>query len=161
MPFPSRAVCLLVLTLACADSGDAPPDAPGTAPSDVATSYAPELGVDLDAMRRTDSGLRVQDVREGTGDAVANGRTAVVHYTGWLPDGTQFDSSRDRNEPFPVDVGAGRVIDGWEEGLVGMKAGGVRRLVIPPHLAYGATGAGGVIPPDATLVFEVELLEIR
>ncbi|HMM55205.1 MAG TPA: FKBP-type peptidyl-prolyl cis-trans isomerase [Candidatus Desulfobacillus sp.] len=108
----------------------------------------------------TPSGLIYEDVEEGGGEAAASGRTVSVHYTGWLADGTKFDSSKDRNEPFAFPLGAGHVIRGWDEGVQGMRAGGVRRLTIPPELGYGSRGAGGVIPPDATLVFEVELLEI-
>ncbi len=109
----------------------------------------------------TDSGLKYEDLAAGEGTAAAAGDTVVVHYTGWLTDGTQFDSSLDRREPFSFPLGGGRVIRGWDEGVAGMKVGGRRRLTIPPQLGYGAAGAGGVIPPNATLVFEVELLEIR
>ncbi len=108
----------------------------------------------------TASGLIIEDITEGTGDAAAAGRMVSVHYTGWLTDGTKFDSSKDRNEPFGFALGARHVIAGWDEGVQGMKVGGVRKLTIPPQLGYGARGAGGVIPPNATLVFEVELLEI-
>ena len=108
----------------------------------------------------TPSGLIYDDITVGSGDAAALGQTVSVHYTGWLTDGTKFDSSKDRNEPFEFPLGAGYVIRGWDEGVQGMKAGGVRKLTIPPELGYGARGAGGVIPPNATLVFEVELLEI-
>ncbi len=124
------------------------------------TTYAPELDVHLDQMERTESGMYYEVVKEGTGETVAAGQTAVVHYTGWLPNGTQFDSSRGR-EPFSFPVGAGQVIAGWDQAVAGMAVGEQRLLVIPPDLGYGATGAGDVIPPDATLVFEVELLEIR
>ena len=124
------------------------------------TTYAPELDVHLDRMTRTESGLYYEVVKPGAGATVAPGQTAVVNYTGWLPDGTQFDSSRGR-EPFSFPVGAGQVIAGWDEAVAGMAVGEQRLLVIPPALGYGATGAGDVIPPDATLVFEVELLEIR
>jgi FKBP-type peptidyl-prolyl cis-trans isomerase FkpA len=109
----------------------------------------------------TDSGLKFEDTTVGSGAAAAPGQTVSVHYTGWLENGTKFDSSKDRDEPFEFKLGAGRVIRGWDEGVAGMKVGGVRRLTIPPQLAYGDRGAGGVIPPKATLVFEVELLAIR
>jgi FKBP-type peptidyl-prolyl cis-trans isomerase FkpA len=109
----------------------------------------------------TDSGLKYEDISEGTGAVAAAGQRVVVHYTGWLTDGRKFDSSRDRDEPFEFALGRGQVIRGWDEGVAGMKVGGARRLTIPPQLGYGARGAGGVIPPNATLVFEVELLEVR
>ena len=89
------------------------------------------------------------------------GETAFVHYTGWLEDGTKFDSSVDRGDPFSFRLGAGRVIKGWDEGVVGMKIGTKRKLIIPPHLGYGRRGAGRIIPPNATLIFEVELLDLR
>ncbi|MGF1537626.1 MAG: FKBP-type peptidyl-prolyl cis-trans isomerase [Elainellaceae cyanobacterium] len=108
----------------------------------------------------TDSGLQYIDEVEGTGAQPQPGQTVVVHYTGMLEDGTKFDSSRDRNRPFSFRLGAGRVIRGWDEGIATMKVGGQRRLIIPPELGYGARGAGGVIPPNATLVFDVELLRI-
>lgn len=109
----------------------------------------------------TSSGLIYEDLSEGEGDAAQVGKLVSVHYTGWLTDGTKFDSSKDRNDPFDFPLGAGHVIGGWDEGVQGMKVGGSRKLTIPPQLGYGARGAGGVIPPNATLVFEVELLEIR
>ena len=109
----------------------------------------------------THSGLRYQDLKSGSGEvATGRGQTVIVHYTGWLEDETRFDSSRDRNEPFSFPMECGYVIPGWDEGVKGMRVGGIRRLVIPPELAYGAQGAGGVIPPNATLIFEIELLEI-
>jgi FKBP-type peptidyl-prolyl cis-trans isomerase FkpA len=108
----------------------------------------------------TDSGLKYEDVKVGDGATATAGQTVSVHYTGWLVDGTKFDSSRDRNDPFRFPLGGGRVIRGWDEGVQGMQVGGTRKLTLPPHLGYGAAGAGGVIPPNATLVFEVELLEI-
>jgi len=149
------------------DSAPEPADSDTTAlapaeppPAAIATTYAPELEVDLAAMEETSSGLRYEILSEGSGEVVEPGDTAVVHYTGWLPDGTQFDSSRDRGEPFPFPVGAGRVIAGWDEGVAGMAVGERRKLVIPPDLAYGPMGQGP-IPPNATLVFDVELLEVR
>jgi peptidylprolyl isomerase len=112
----------------------------------------------------TASGLQIIEVKEGTG-ASAAGKTATVHYTGWLyangQKGAKFDSSVDRNEPFSFPVGQGRVIKGWDEGVAGMKVGGKRTLIIPPALGYGARGAGGVIPPNATLMFDVELLAVK
>ena len=108
----------------------------------------------------TPSGLQYTDSAEGDGDAAEAGNRVSVHYTGWLTDGTKFDSSLDHNQPFAFNLGAGQVIAGWDEGVCGMKAGGKRKLTIPSDLGYGAAGAGSVIPPDATLVFEVELLEV-
>ncbi|MFN2309048.1 MAG: FKBP-type peptidyl-prolyl cis-trans isomerase [Gammaproteobacteria bacterium] len=109
----------------------------------------------------TASGLRYQDLETGTGaEATGRGQTVIVHYTGWLEDGTQFDSSVDRNDPFSFPLDCGYVIKGWDEGVKGMRVGGARRLTVPPELGYGAHGAGGIIPPNATLIFEVRLLEI-
>lgn len=108
----------------------------------------------------TPSGLIIEEVLVGEGDAAAAGQNVTVHYTGWLTDGKKFDSSKDRDDPFAFPLAGGRVIKGWDEGVQGMKVGGTRKLTIPPALGYGARGAGGVIPPDATLVFEVELLAI-
>ena len=108
----------------------------------------------------TDSGLKYDDTVIGDGATALKGQTVSVHYTGWLTDGEKFDSSKDRSDPFQFALGAGRVIRGWDEGVQGMKVGGTRRLTIPPQLGYGAQGAGGVIPPNATLVFEVDLLAI-
>ncbi len=109
----------------------------------------------------TDSGLKYEDTIDGDGDTAEAGQMVTVHYTGWLTDGNKFDSSKDRNDPFKFKLGAGNVIRGWDEGVVGMKIGGTRKLTIPANLGYGAQGAGGVIPPNATLVFEVELLGIN
>jgi FKBP-type peptidyl-prolyl cis-trans isomerase FkpA len=108
----------------------------------------------------TASGLQYEDITEGSGEQASAGQMVSVHYTGWLTDGQKFDSSKDRNQPFEFTLGAGMVIKGWDEGVQGMKVGGVRRLTIPAQLGYGARGAGGVIPPNATLVFEVELLGV-
>jgi peptidylprolyl isomerase len=109
----------------------------------------------------TKSGLKYVDQQEGTGKEAKAGDTVSVHYTGTLKDGKKFDSSRDRGQPFEFPLGAGRVIKGWDEGVAGMKVGGKRKLIIPPELGYGARGAGGVIPPNAELTFEVELLGIK
>jgi FKBP-type peptidyl-prolyl cis-trans isomerase FkpA len=108
----------------------------------------------------TATGLVIEDLTVGTGEAAAAGRSVTVHYTGWLTDGTKFDSSKDRGDPFVFPLGARHVIAGWDEGVQGMRVGGVRKLTIPAALGYGARGAGGVIPPNATLVFEVELLGV-
>lgn len=114
---------------------------------------------------KTDSGLQYRDIKEGEGKKVAAGTTCVMHYTGWLwvdgAKGKKFDSSKDHGRPFDFPLGAGRVIKGWDEGVVGMKVGGKRELLIPPDLGYGRRGAGGVIPPNATLFFEVELVGTR
>ena len=108
----------------------------------------------------TASGLVIEDLEVGNGATAAAGKRVSVHYTGWLTDGRKFDSSKDRNDPFDFPLGAGHVIRGWDEGVQGMQEGGKRKLMIPPELGYGARGAGGVIPPNATLVFEVELLKV-
>jgi len=116
----------------------------------------------------TPNDLQKIEVKQGTGTEATSGKAVVVHYTGWLYDttkpnshGAKFDSSRDRNEPFGFVLGAGRVIKGWDDGVAGMKVGGQRTLVIPRQMGYGARGAGGVIPPNATLIFDVELLEVK
>jgi FKBP-type peptidyl-prolyl cis-trans isomerase FkpA len=106
------------------------------------------------------TGLIVEEVVVGQGAPAASGQQVKVHYTGWLTDGTKFDSSKDRGDPFVFPLGEGQVIKGWDEGVQGMKVGGTRKLTIPPALGYGSRGAGGVIPPNATLVFEVELLGV-
>ena len=110
---------------------------------------------------KTPSGLVIEDLVVGDGDAASAGQRVSVHYTGWLTNGSKFDSSKDRGQPFTFSLGRGEVIRGWDEGVTGMKVGGKRKLTIPPDLGYGARGAGGVIPPNATLLFEVELLAVR
>lgn len=109
---------------------------------------------------RTPSGLVIEDLVVGDGAVASAGQRVTVHYTGWLTDGKKFDSSKDRRDPFVFPLGRGQVIKGWDEGVAGMKVGGKRKLTIPPSLGYGARGAGGVIPPNATLLFEVELLNV-
>ncbi len=116
-------------------------------------------------MTTTASGLKIEDTKVGTGATAEAGHTCVMHYTGWLYEngatGKKFDSSLDRGQPFEFPLGRGRVIKGWDEGVAGMKVGGKRTLIIPPDLGYGARGAGGVIPPNATLMFDVELLAVK
>lgn len=130
------------------------------APAVTNTDITPSAVNNATATRTTSSGLKIQDLVVGTGAVAKSGENVTVHYRGTLTDGTQFDASYDRGEPFSFDLGAGQVIRGWDEGVVGMRVGGKRKLTIPPSLGYGASGAGGVIPPNATLVFEVELLKV-
>jgi FKBP-type peptidyl-prolyl cis-trans isomerase FkpA len=139
---------------ACGGSGERENSRP-------AAGFSASLGVDTTAMTKTPSGLRYQDITEGQGAEATADRTVSVHYTGWLPNGEKFDSSRDRNLPFNFTLGAGQVIAGWDEGVAGMKVGGRRKLVIPADLGYGTAGAPPDIPPGATLVFDVELLDVR
>jgi FKBP-type peptidyl-prolyl cis-trans isomerase len=132
-----------------------------------ATAVASEAGKAMEPSKEsagkeivTPSGLKYTDLKTGAGAEAKAGDAVQVHYTGWLVDGTKFDSSRDSNRPFRFKLGAGQVIKGWDEGVAGMRVGGKRKLIIPPELGYGRQGAGSVIPPGATLVFEVELLGI-
>lgn len=138
--------------LACGPGGPAPP-------GPEAVEFAPELGVDLDAMDRTASGLFLQDLAEGTGPAAQRTSLVSIHYVGWLSDGTVIDASLG-GEPFQFRLGGNEVIRGWNEGIRGMRRGGRRKLVIRPGLAYGARGSTRV-PPGATLVFEVQLVDVR
>jgi FKBP-type peptidyl-prolyl cis-trans isomerase FkpA len=133
----------------------------GSGAADKASGFAASLGVDTTTMTKAGAGFWYSDVSVGQGDEAAPGRTVSVHYTGWLPDGTKFDSSRDRGEPFAFTLGSGQVIAGWDEGVKGMKVGGRRKLVLPPQLAYGDGGAPPTIPPGATLVFDVEVLKVE
>lgn len=124
-------------------------------------TFAASLGINPKELRATPSGLKMVDVKAGNGTEATAGHEVVVHYTGWLTDGKKFDSSRDRGEPFTFNLGAGEVIQGWDQGVDGMKVGGRRKLVIPADLGYGDNGAPPDIPPGATLVFDVELLEVH
>ncbi|MGK7940013.1 MAG: FKBP-type peptidyl-prolyl cis-trans isomerase [Crocosphaera sp.] len=117
--------------------------------------------MDQENLIKTESGLEYIDITEGNGESPQKGQMVTVHYTGTLENGKKFDSSRDRNQPFSFKIGVGQVIKGWDEGVASMKVGGQRKLIIPPDLGYGARGAGGVIPPNATLVFDVELLGVK
>jgi FKBP-type peptidyl-prolyl cis-trans isomerase FkpA len=147
----SLSLLLLLLSLGCGDSGSGDP---------TKVTYAPELGVDLTAMELRESGLYLQDVSVGTGATATLGRQVTVDYTGWLPNGTQVDSSKSAGrKPFFFTPGQGSVIDGWEEGIVGMKVGGLRKLVIPASLGYGDQ-KNGPIPANSVLVFDIELLSI-
>ena len=109
----------------------------------------------------TENGMKYEIIKEGTGASPKRGDSVTVHYTGWLEDGTKFDSSVDRNQPFTFKLGVGQVIQGWDDGVATMRVGGKTKFFIPPELGYGSRGAGGVIPPDAKLIFEVELLSIK
>lgn len=146
-----------LLFLGC--GGEKAAESPGEGTSgEVAPAHAPTL--DLAALTETPSGLRYQDLETGEGPEAVAGQSVSVHYTGWLLDGEKFDSSLDRGEPFSFPLGRGQVIPGWDEGVAGMKVGGKRRLVIPPALGYGEGGYPPVIPPNSTLVFDVELLGV-
>ena len=142
------AALFALLATGCTSTAASPAPATTTAPAETAAPNFP-------------AGLKVVDEVVGTGATAKTGDHVTVNYTGWLTDGTKFDSSLDRNQPFEFDLGAGRVIKGWDEGVVGMKVGGKRKLTISPDLGYGAQGAGGAIPPGATLVFEIELLKVN
>jgi FKBP-type peptidyl-prolyl cis-trans isomerase len=162
------ALCLLLMTAGCRDAGrDSEVDDDLAAPADtlagsseVTTEFAPGLAVNLNEMQRTDSGIYIQDVEVGAGEPAELGRHVEVHYTGRLADGTIFDSSYEAGETIDFVLGTGAVIEGWEQGLIGMREGGRRRLIIPPALAYGRDGYG-VIPPNATLIFETELVRVQ
>lgn len=123
-------------------------------------TFDPSLGVNLAEMTKTPTGLYWKDIVVGTGPEAVAGSTAVVDYTGWLPNARQFDSSKNSGKPYTFVVGQGMVIAGWDQGVAGMRKGGRRLIVIPPELGYGATGAGGLIPPNATLVFDLELRDV-
>jgi len=150
-------VCCVLLLAACStEGGDAKTTPPPGIPDPVKNTYAPALGVTLPAFFKTQRGTYYQDEAVGTGIASIPGRKAKVRYTGWLPDGTKFDSG-----DFEFTPGGGEVIQGWDDGIVGMKVGGKRKLVIPADLGYGAAGSPPTIPPNSVLVFEVELLGVE
>jgi FKBP-type peptidyl-prolyl cis-trans isomerase FkpA len=156
---PAGAADAAALQAATTASTQSPSDAVspppiGATPQPAAAVAAPQPGANV-------TELKIEDTKVGTGDEAATGKSVTVHYTGWLTDGTKFDSSKDHGQPFTFQLGAGQVIKGWDQGVVGMKVGGVRKLTVPSSLAYGDRGAGGVIPPGATLVFEVELLAVN
>ena len=153
----AAAALALLATLATA-CGDTTPK-PGVSGNPETLTYAAALGVDLAKMTKRPSGLYVQDLVVGTGATIDSMTTAQVHYTGWLADGTKFDSSRDRGAPFPFTVGIGQVIPAWDEGGRGMRVGGKRRIVTPPILAYGNTRTGP-IPASSTLIFDVEAVAV-
>jgi FKBP-type peptidyl-prolyl cis-trans isomerase len=148
---PHSVLPWLLLLAACDPRGERPAGA----------GFSAELGVDTTTMTKAPAGFWYADAAPGQGDSATAGRTVSVHYTGWLPSGKKFDSSRDRGEPFAFTLGAQQVIRGWDEGVAGMKVGGRRKLVLPPALAYGDGGAPPDIPPGATLVFDVEVLGIQ
>ncbi len=159
--FASRQSLLLLASGALLLAGDLAAQTPSAATSPTTSTAPTQTGAKVTELQKTDT-------KQGTGAEAVAGKAVIVHYTGWLYDaaaadrkGAKFDSSLDRKVPFGFILGAGRVIKGWDEGVAGMKVGGQRTLVIPPHLGYGERGAGGVIPPNATLLFDVELLEVK
>ena len=153
-----KLIVLLLLAVAVVIPACSQKDAKGA--GETAPQAAKPAAVNAQTVT-TASGLAYQDVKPGTGASPVSGKQVKVHYTGWLENGTKFDSSLDRNEPFVFVIGAGQVIPGWDEGVSSMKVGGKRRLIVPSKLGYGEQGAGGVIPPNATLIFDVELLDVE
>lgn len=144
------------------DAAATDPNAAGQTAADAATTATQPGAAATAAEPAPVTGtLKITDVKKGSGAEAVDGKKVTVHYTGTLENGTKFDSSRDRGSPFPFVLGSGMVIAGWEQGVKGMKVGGVRKLVIPPNLAYGNRSVGGVIPPNSTLLFEIELLKVE
>lgn len=172
----AAAALALLLLVACKGRDEAAPNASSPAaaaapaapsglrppenPDPTANTYAPALGVDLKRFRKTPSGLYIRDDKVGTGAEAKAGTPVRVHYAGYLTDGKKFDASRDRGEPYAFTPSEGRVIKAWDEGIPGMRAGGVRTLVVPPEIGYGALGAEPDIPANAVLVFRVDLLDV-
>jgi len=154
------AVALVLASNACGGGSSSAATSAAPAPQPIAgdierTTFAPSLGVHLDQMTKRASGMYVQDLTPGTGSVATRGRSVVVRYTGWLPSGKQFDSGE-----ISVTLGTNKTIAAWEEGLLGMRVGGKRRLVVPPNLGYGARGAGDDIPPNSVLVFDMEVTSV-
>lgn len=170
--FAVMAVCLMMIVVSSfvgnpktAIADEIQPVTPVTVqkdsqPATIALNITEDQSMAEEAVVKTPSGLEYVDLVEGDGATPVNGKRVTVHYTGTLTNGQKFDSSVDRNQPFSFTIGVGQVIKGWDEGVATMKVGGKRKLIIPPDLGYGARGAGGVIPPNATLIFEVELLKV-
>ena len=157
------ALCLLAIMPACTNNKSTSEPSVPASPAAIqqpSTSVS-AAGSTVAAVRTLPDGLKIEDVKVGTGAEAVAGKGVTVHYTGTLTDGKKFDSSLDHGQPFSFPLGAGRVIKGWDEGVAGMKVGGKRKLTIPPELGYGAAGAGAVIPANATLLFDVELLSVQ
>lgn len=163
-PVHGLLVFALIAVAGCQESKTSSGTTSSSATTTASGAVTPEpSGTDANAAKETTmaNGLKYQDLTVGNGALAETGSSVSVHYTGWLTDGTKFDSSVDRGTPFSFRLGAGQVIRGWDEGVKGMRVGGKRKLTIPPDLGYGAQGASGVIPPNATLVFDVELLDVK
>ena len=157
------AILALIAALIIVGCKSAPKSEPATSEQKTEATQTPASGMTMASgdTVTTPSGLKYIEMKVGEGATPEKGQTVTVHYTGWLTNGKKFDSSKDRGQPFNFVLGQGRVIKGWDEGLATMKVGGARKLVIPPELGYGERGAGGTIPPGATLIFDVELLAIK
>lgn len=154
-------VLAFVAMTGCSTADETTPSTPTDAEQPAADVPAPAVAPEFPGKTKDVTKLEIEDVTEGDGAEAVAGKSVTVNYTGWLTDGTKFDSSLDSGQPFVFPLGAGQVIAGWDEGVAGMKVGGTRILVIPPDKGYGEQGAGGVIPPNATLVFQVDLLGVE